>query len=122
MRIPLQIKDGQLNKQTAYDHGIRESAAKTHIGNLPITLNLRTRTQTAVLAQGLVGPQPGPTPETPAENGRARCGARLRVDTLRLAHPTDATHPGTAPRPDRDVGAERSEHGSTALRSAAVFA
>lgn len=58
MRILLQIKDGQLNKQIAYDLGIRESTVKTHIGNLLVKLDLRSRTQAAVLAQKLLTAQP----------------------------------------------------------------
>lgn len=58
MRILLQIKDGQLNKQIAHDLGIRESTVKTHIGNLLLKLDLHSRTQAAVLAQKLLTQQP----------------------------------------------------------------
>lgn len=58
MRILLQIRDGQLNKQIAWTLGISESTVKTHISTLLRKLDLQTRTQAAVLAQRLMaGPQ-----------------------------------------------------------------
>ncbi|WP_420464936.1 LuxR C-terminal-related transcriptional regulator [Panacagrimonas sp.] len=58
LRILLQIRDGQLNKQIAWDLGISESTVKTHISTLLRKLDLHTRTQAAVLAQRLLaGPQ-----------------------------------------------------------------
>lgn len=54
LRILLQIRDGQLNKQIAADLGITESTVKTHISTLLRKLDLQTRTQAAVLAQRLL--------------------------------------------------------------------
>ena len=54
LRILLQIRDGQLNKQIAADLGISESTVKTHISTLLRKLDLQTRTQAAVLAQRLL--------------------------------------------------------------------
>lgn len=51
LRILLYIKEGRLNKQIADDLDIRESTVKTHITALLRKLNLRSRTQAAVLAQ-----------------------------------------------------------------------
>lgn len=59
LRILLQIRDGRLNKQIAWDLGISESTVKTHITALLRKLDLRSRTQAAVLAQRLLaGPAP----------------------------------------------------------------
>jgi DNA-binding NarL/FixJ family response regulator len=57
LRILLQIKDGYLNKQIADDLGIAESTVKTHISTLLRKLDLRSRTQAAVLAQRLLAGQ-----------------------------------------------------------------
>lgn len=54
LRILLQIKDGRLNKQIADELGISESTVKTHISTLLRKLDLRSRTQAAVLAQRLL--------------------------------------------------------------------
>jgi DNA-binding NarL/FixJ family response regulator len=54
LRILLYIKEGRLNKQIADDLDIRESTVKTHITALLRKLNLRSRTQAAVLAQRLL--------------------------------------------------------------------
>ena len=54
LRILLHIKEGRLNKQIADDLGIRESTVKTHITALLRKLDLRSRTQAAVLAQRLL--------------------------------------------------------------------
>lgn len=54
LRILLYIKDGRLNKQIADELSIRESTVKTHITALLRKLDLRSRTQAAVLAQRLL--------------------------------------------------------------------
>lgn len=54
LRILLHIKAGWLNKQIADDLGIRESTVKTHITALLRKLDLRSRTQAAVVAQRLL--------------------------------------------------------------------
>src|SRR3546814_7240807 len=54
LRILLYIKECRLNKQIADDLDIRESTVKTHITALLRKLNLRSRTQAAVLAQRLL--------------------------------------------------------------------
>lgn len=54
LRILLHIKEGRLNKQIADDLEIRESTVKTHITALLRKLDLRSRTQAAVLAQRLL--------------------------------------------------------------------
>ncbi|WP_165797512.1 LuxR C-terminal-related transcriptional regulator [Solimonas fluminis] len=54
LRILLYIKDGRLNKQIADELAIRESTVKTHITALLRKLDLRSRTQAAVLAQRLL--------------------------------------------------------------------
>jgi DNA-binding NarL/FixJ family response regulator len=54
LRILLQIRDGCLNKQIAEDLGIAESTVKTHISTLLRKLDLRSRTQAAVIAQRIL--------------------------------------------------------------------
>lgn len=54
LRILLQIKDGRLNKQIAAELNIRESTVKTHITALLLKLDLRSRTQAAVVAERLL--------------------------------------------------------------------
>lgn len=56
LRVMLLLRDGRLNKQIASDLGIGESTVKTHISAILRKLDLRTRTQAAVLAQRLMGP------------------------------------------------------------------
>ncbi len=57
---PTQIKvlrgvhSGQLNKQIAYDLGIAEATVKAHMTALMRKLNVRNRTQVAIIAQTLV--------------------------------------------------------------------
>lgn len=59
LRILLQIRDGRLNKQIAWDLGISESTVKTHITALLRKLDLSSRTQAAVLVQRLLAePEP----------------------------------------------------------------
>jgi DNA-binding NarL/FixJ family response regulator len=56
---PTQIKvlrgvhSGQLNKQIAYDLGIAEATVKAHMTALMRKLNVRNRTQVAIVAQTL---------------------------------------------------------------------
>ena len=56
---PTQIKvmrgvhSGQLNKQIAYELGIAEATVKAHMTALMRKLNVRNRTQVAVVAQRL---------------------------------------------------------------------
>jgi len=54
LRVLMHIKDGRLNKQIAGNLGISESTVKTHISTILLKLDLRTRTQAAVLAQRLM--------------------------------------------------------------------
>jgi DNA-binding NarL/FixJ family response regulator len=54
LRILLHIKDGRLNKQIADELNIRESTVKTHITALLLKLDLRSRTQAAVVAERLL--------------------------------------------------------------------
>lgn len=54
LRILLRIRDGKLNKQIAWELGIAESTVKTHITALLLKLDLRSRTQAAVLAEKLL--------------------------------------------------------------------
>ncbi|MDP3856782.1 MAG: response regulator transcription factor [Stagnimonas sp.] len=54
LRILLHIKEGWLNKQIADDLDIRESTVKTHITAILRKLDLRSRTQAAVVAQRLL--------------------------------------------------------------------
>ncbi|MGU3391576.1 helix-turn-helix domain-containing protein [Sphingomonas sp. M1A8_2b] len=57
---PTQIKvlhgvhSGLLNKQIAYDLGIAEATVKAHMTALMRKLNVRNRTQVAIVAHGLV--------------------------------------------------------------------
>jgi len=57
---PTQIKvlrgvhSGLLNKQIAYDLGIAEATVKAHMTALMRKLNVRNRTQVAIVAQTLV--------------------------------------------------------------------
>src|SRR3546814_4936668 len=67
LRILLYIKEGRLNKQIADDLDIRESTVKTHITALLRKLNLRSRTQAAVLAQRQIGRAHVCTPVTNAQ-------------------------------------------------------
>lgn len=60
LRILLQIKDGRLNKQIAGDLGISESTIKTHVSSILLKLDLRSRTQAAVLAEKLLTWHPEP--------------------------------------------------------------
>ncbi len=56
---PTQIKvlrgvhSGLLNKQIAFDLGIAEATVKVHMTALMRKLNVRNRTQAAIVAQGL---------------------------------------------------------------------
>lgn len=63
LRILLQVKDGRLNKQIAGDLGISESTIKTHVSSILLKLDLRSRTQAAVLAQKLLTWHPEPVCE-----------------------------------------------------------
>lgn len=54
LRILLHIKEGRLNKQIADELNIRESTVKTHITALLLKLDLRSRTQAAVVAERLL--------------------------------------------------------------------
>lgn len=54
LRILLHIKDGRLNKEIAAELNIRESTVKTHITALLLKLDLRSRTQAAVVAERLL--------------------------------------------------------------------
>lgn len=54
LRILLHLKDGRLNKQIADDFDISESTVKAHISSILHKLDLRSRTQAAVLAQRLL--------------------------------------------------------------------
>jgi len=47
------VRSGQLNKQIAYDLGIAEATVKAHMTALMRKLNVRNRTQVAVVAQTL---------------------------------------------------------------------
>lgn len=48
------VSSGRLNKQIAYDLGIAEATVKAHMTALMRKLNVRNRTQVAVVAQHLV--------------------------------------------------------------------
>lgn len=47
------VQSGLLNKQIAFDLGIAEATVKAHMTALMRKLNVRNRTQVALLAQGL---------------------------------------------------------------------
>ena len=47
------VHSGQLNKQIAYDLGIAEATVKAHMTALMRKLNVRNRTQVAVVAEAL---------------------------------------------------------------------
>ena len=47
------VRSGQLNKQIAFDLGIAEATVKAHMTALMRKLNVRNRTQVAVVAQTL---------------------------------------------------------------------
>ncbi|MGN6270976.1 MAG: response regulator transcription factor [Sphingomonas sp.] len=47
------VSSGRLNKQIAYDLGIAEATVKAHMTALMRKLNVRNRTQVAVVAQRL---------------------------------------------------------------------
>ena len=48
------VRSGLLNKQIAYDLGIAETTVKAHMTALMRKLNVRNRTQVAIVAQTLV--------------------------------------------------------------------
>jgi len=48
------VSSGRLNKQIAYDLGIAEATVKAHMTALMRKLNVRNRTQVAVVAQHLI--------------------------------------------------------------------
>lgn len=48
------VQSGLLNKQIAFDLGIAEATVKAHMTALMRKLNVRNRTQVALLAQGLM--------------------------------------------------------------------
>ena len=47
------VRSGRLNKQIAHDLGIAEATVKAHMTALMRKLNVRNRTQVAVVAQAL---------------------------------------------------------------------
>lgn len=53
MKVLQGVRSGQLNKQIAYDLGIAEATVKAHMTALMRKLNVRNRTQVAVVAQTL---------------------------------------------------------------------
>jgi len=48
------VRSGQFNKQIAHDLGIAEATVKAHMTALMRKLNVRNRTQVAIVAQTLV--------------------------------------------------------------------
>jgi DNA-binding NarL/FixJ family response regulator len=48
------VRSGQLNKQIAFDLGIAEKTVKAHMTALMRKLNVRNRTQVAVVAQSFL--------------------------------------------------------------------
>lgn len=53
MRVLRGVHSGLLNKQIAFDLGIAEATVKVHMTALMRKLNVRNRTQAAILAQSL---------------------------------------------------------------------
>ena len=54
MKVLRGVHSGLLNKQIAYDLGIAEATVKAHMTALMRKLNVRNRTQVAIVAQTLV--------------------------------------------------------------------
>lgn len=52
LRVLHGVQSGLLNKQIAYDLGITEATVKAHMTALMRKLNVRNRTQVAIVAQG----------------------------------------------------------------------
>lgn len=48
------VRSGQLNKQIAFDLGIAEATVKAHMTALMRKLNVRNRTQVAIVAERLI--------------------------------------------------------------------
>ncbi|PTQ63795.1 regulatory LuxR family protein [Sphingomonas sp. PP-CE-3G-477] len=53
LRVLRGVHSGLLNKQIAFDLGIAEATVKVHMTALMRKLNVRNRTQAAILAQSL---------------------------------------------------------------------
>lgn len=54
LKVLMQLADGRLNKQIAYDFGVTEATIKAHVTAILRKLGLHGRTQAAVLAQRLL--------------------------------------------------------------------
>jgi len=55
LKVMRGVHSGLLNKQIAYDLGIAEATVKAHMTVLMRKLNVRNRTQVAIVAQALAG-------------------------------------------------------------------
>ena len=53
LKVLAGVHAGLLNKQIAYDLGIAEATVKAHMTALMRKLNVRNRTQVAIVAQGM---------------------------------------------------------------------
>ena len=56
IRVMLGVRSGLLNRQIAEDLGITEATVKAHMTALMRKLNVRNRTQVAIVAQALADP------------------------------------------------------------------
>jgi len=57
LKVLLGVHSGLLNKQIAYDLGIAEATVKAHMTALMRKLNVRNRTQVAIVAQAALWAQ-----------------------------------------------------------------
>jgi DNA-binding NarL/FixJ family response regulator len=66
MKVLQGVHSGLLNKQIAFDLGIAEATVKAHMTALMRKLNVRNRTQVAIIAQAAFVAQQNGTPQAVA--------------------------------------------------------